>query len=176
MPSKIDLTGKKFHSLTAIEEIEERKSGCVLWKFKCECGKETIHAGYRVKSGQIKSCGCSRKKIKSNTDKFKQNSFSDYKYRANKKKIEFELSFEEFDELTSLNCFYCNSVPELRDRKYKYSGYINGIDRVNSNLGYVKSNVVSCCKNCNIAKNSLTQDEFLKLVSKIYENVILGGK
>jgi hypothetical protein len=177
MTLKVDLSGKKFHSLTAIEEVKERKRRRgVLWKFKCDCGKETIHEGYRVKSGEIKSCGCSRKRIKNNTDKFKRKSFSDYIYRANKKKIEFKLLYEEFDELISSNCFYCNSSPEFRDRKYAYSAYVNGIDRIDSNSGYVKSNVVSCCKHCNIAKNSLSQDEFLKLITKIYENVILSNE
>lgn len=176
MPKKIDLSGKKFNFLTAISEIEERKFGTVLWKFKCDCGNETIHEGYRVKSGIIKSCGCSRKRNINDTNKLKYYSFSDYKYRANKKNIKFELDFYEFDKLTSSNCFYCGSEPEFRSRKYKYNGYINGIDRINPNIGYISSNVVSCCKYCNIAKNSLSQNEFLELISKIYENLVMGDK
>lgn len=175
MPKKLNLSGKKFNSLTAICEIEERSGKVVLWKFKCDCGKETIHDGYRVKSGIIKSCGCSRKRVLNNTHKLKKHNFSDYIYRAKKKNIEFELSFDEFDKLTSLTCFYCGSPPEFRNRKYKYNGYINGIDRIDASIGYTSSNVVSCCKYCNIAKNSLSQDEFLILITKIYENLIVNN-
>ena len=50
------------------------------------------------------------------------------------------------------------------DEPYKYSG----IDRVNSEKGYVKNNVVPCCKVCNIAKHNMSQNDFFNWINKVY--------
>lgn len=56
---RIDITGKKFNKLTAIECVE-RKGNHSFWLFRCECG--VIHRAERSKvtSGLTKSCGCWR--------------------------------------------------------------------------------------------------------------------
>lgn len=48
----------------------------------------------------------------------------------------------------------------------------NGIDRLDSSIGYVKTNVVSCCTKCNYAKHEMTIDEFKEWIKKIYINFI----
>lgn len=57
MPIK-DLTGKRFHSLVAInicgEDIFHRK----IWLCKCDCGKKKEIRGRSLVSGQIVTCGC----------------------------------------------------------------------------------------------------------------------
>lgn len=54
-----DLTGKQFNYLIAIKNMGVDKRGHALWK--CECtacgGEKVVHAG-KLKSGEIKSCGC----------------------------------------------------------------------------------------------------------------------
>ena len=45
----------------------------------------------------------------------------------------------------------------------------NGIDRMNNNIGYEISNVVPCCSVCNKMKSSLSKEEFLTQICKIYE-------
>jgi len=45
--------------------------------------------------------------------------------------------------------------------------HFNGIDRVDSEIGYVPENVVTACKYCNIAKRDMTKDQFLDLVARI---------
>ena len=58
---KLDLTGKRFGSLVAIEESEHRSSrNEVYWKCLCDCGKETTVRIGHLTSGRIKSCGCGR--------------------------------------------------------------------------------------------------------------------
>lgn len=61
----IDLTGQKFGKLTVLklDHIEKSKK---YWLCKCDCGKEKIVNGYSLKRGDTKSCGCLRKKGKSN--------------------------------------------------------------------------------------------------------------
>ena len=36
----------------------------------------------------------------------------------------------------------------------------NGIDRLDSSLGYTKDNIVTCCKICNYAKNKMKFEDF----------------
>lgn len=44
----------------------------------------------------------------------------------------------------------------------------NGIDRVDSAQGYVLTNVVPCCKQCNRAKSDLSREEFLTWVERVH--------
>lgn len=58
--SMIDLTGKKFGRLTAIEYAGSRHGGGALWKLSCECGAVVICDGANLRCGRTKSCGCLR--------------------------------------------------------------------------------------------------------------------
>ena len=80
-----------------------------------------------------------------------------YKRSSEKRGLDFTLSRDEFDLLVEADCHYCGGA-----------GY--GIDRVNSALGYVPSNCVSCCTTCNRMKSSLSVDEFIAHVLRIAES------
>ena len=55
----IDLTGKKFGRLTAIEPLPERSADSnVLWLCQCECGNQKVFKAALLTSGRRKSCGC----------------------------------------------------------------------------------------------------------------------
>ena len=43
----------------------------------------------------------------------------------------------------------------------------NGLDRINNDLGYKISNIVSCCGVCNIMKKRLTVEQFIDQARKI---------
>jgi hypothetical protein len=64
----------------------------------------------------------------------------------------FCLNFDEFKELVTTPCHYCGNLPE-GDR-------FNGIDRIDSSLGYVPENSVPCCRICNRAKSNSPVGEF----------------
>ena len=50
----------------------------------------------------------------------------------------------------------------------QYASYrYNGIDRVDSKIGYVEGNIVPCCEKCNFMKSNLEVDVFLEHVHKI---------
>lgn len=51
------MTGKRFGRLTVIRE-GGRKSGEVAWECLCDCGNIVTVAGYDLRSGNTKSCGC----------------------------------------------------------------------------------------------------------------------
>jgi hypothetical protein len=80
-----------------------------------------------------------------------------------------------FLDLLYRNCTYCgeparNEYNACRksgpvafrgvDYGYKYTG----LDRVDSTMGYPRSNVTPCCGRCNIAKRDLTVEEFFRRV------------
>jgi len=93
--------------------------------------------------------------------------YSNYIRCAGDKHLDFEISQEEFNNLVKEPCHYCNIIQER--------GF-NGIDRLDSNTGYVLDNCVSCCKTCNFMKCSLSADVFLKRIEHIltYNNKIKG--
>ncbi len=161
----IDITNKKFGRLTAINKTNERSSdGGVIWKFRCECGKITFHVGNRVSRGQIISCGCARKSKNAQKSLIKSK-YTDYKYSAKLRKINFNLSFEQFEMLSMKDCNYCGQSPQKCDRKFK--GIFNGIDRIDNTRGYFVENTVACCKQCNLAKNDQNLKDFLNWAKRI---------
>ena len=58
MPRIKDLTGQTFGRLTVIKQAGRYGDGKVLWKCRCECGKERIVHGVDLSRGRTKSCGC----------------------------------------------------------------------------------------------------------------------
>lgn len=57
MRKKLDLTGKTFGRLTAIEEAG-RANKYVLWRCRCACGKESLVRSSALARGEVQSCGC----------------------------------------------------------------------------------------------------------------------
>ena len=57
---KIDITGKRFGFLTAIEPTEQRAGNSVVWRCKCDCGNEKLVAVDLLREGNTQSCGCQK--------------------------------------------------------------------------------------------------------------------
>lgn len=55
-----DIAGQRFGRLLAVEPVEKRSGGSVIWKCRCDCGRESEHAVKALVSGKAQSCGCSR--------------------------------------------------------------------------------------------------------------------
>ena len=86
-----------------------------------------------------------------------------YLRNAKNKKIEFQLTSNQFSGLVSGKCHYCGKKVEFPNN--------NGIDRVNNNLDYIFENCVSCCIDCNIAKSNLSLDNFHNWVDLLKKNI-----
>ena len=54
----VDLAGKKFGRLTAVERNGATKSGNAVWRCRCDCGSESDVESSKLTSGKTKSCGC----------------------------------------------------------------------------------------------------------------------
>lgn len=53
-----DMTNLRFGRLTVLECVGRDNNGNALWRCKCDCGKENIVDGCRLRKGNTKSCGC----------------------------------------------------------------------------------------------------------------------
>ena len=83
--------------------------------------------------------------------------FLTYKNGATKRNLQWILSEEEFADITSKNCYYCNAEPTEKKKKKEFtSRKMNGVDRVDPNIGYNPTNCVPCCKICNYMKQELS--------------------
>jgi len=63
MPNRINIVGKKFGRLMVIKYHHTEK-GVAYWLCRCDCGKTKSIQGGNIKSGNIKSCGCLRKEMR----------------------------------------------------------------------------------------------------------------
>lgn len=188
---KLDLVGKKFGKLTVIQfdkvvitNYKSKKQTDKLWICKCECGTEKTVKQNALVCNRILSCGCRLKEIHKNIG-IKRKSlpkgeaawnvyYSKYKYNAEKRDRIFDITFESFKKFCTSNCKYCGIVPskvEPSGRKtWTVNGTIlvNGIDRVNNNIGYIESNCVPCCSQCNAAKKDFTEKQWNEWLDRIF--------
>ena len=67
-------------------------------------------------------------------------------------------------------CYYCNRPPSnVRTRTSGVKVTYQGLDRIDNEKGYIKDNVVPCCKHCNAFKLDRTQEELYQHVEEIYK-------
>lgn len=190
---KQDLVGESFHRLTVIKKakcpypaISSAKRN--FWLCQCICGKEVIVQTSALRAGKTKSCGCLKAELSSQRGLAlpSQAGFNKllqrYKRQAKKRKLIFSLTDEEFRSITSSKCYYCNADPVMESdlkgvkgiskERITFGRYLyNGIDRVDSSIGYTIQNTVPCCRKCNTWKSDMTQQEFAEHVRNIYEHM-----
>jgi hypothetical protein len=94
------------------------------------------------------------------------NRFCEYRTNAKKRNLDFNLTIEQFEELTEQKCFYC--AGNSKDQDMRSRG--NSIDRKDSKRGYEYENCLPCCRFCNFVKNKLNYKEFMQHIRKIYNN------
>ena len=97
--------------------------------------------------------------------------FGRYQHGAKSRGHSFDLTIEEFEEITKMLCHYCGDTPSNKAQSGKTTGYFfyNGIDRKDNAIGYTKDNSVPCCRVCNRAKNSMLYDDFIAWITRVVE-------
>lgn len=61
MRRKKDLAGQKFGRLTALEPTQLRDpKGYIVWRCRCDCGKEYMASCNELQHSNLQSCGCRR--------------------------------------------------------------------------------------------------------------------
>jgi hypothetical protein len=194
---KAELIGKIINSWKIISFCETvnrvRYYNCIC----LECGIAKKVSGSNIKTGGSKRClDCSHKdRILRQTGKAvckepaqsiaERYLFNTKRKDAKKRGQVWELSREHFLDIIYANCNYCGTAPRKTVNPTKGHNLApsrakecfityNGIDRVDSNIGYTLENTVTCCTICNRAKSDLTLEEFFKWVKNI--NFFINGR
>lgn len=106
--------------------------------------------------------------------------YRQYKNSVKNRNLVFDIEFDTFLNLITKKCYYCGSEPKINlgDSKYFQTGKFerNGLDRIDSKLGYVDNNVVTCCETCNRAKLSMSEEEFYSWINQLYNYLKLNRK
>jgi hypothetical protein len=87
--------------------------------------------------------------------------YNDYKLRANRKDLDFDLSKSFFNEKIKEPCYLCGKKVSMTHK--------NGLDRFDSDIGYIEKNINSCCGNCNMIKRDYKYDDFINKCKLICE-------
>jgi len=188
-----DRTGQRFGKLIAVRRVENlppsgsfgdnrRRRSRVQWLCMCDCGKEKIAQARDLTSRRVKSCGCTTYGPRSSLYRLKNPLppgraarnivFATYRSSARARGLSWELTGEQFDEITGQDCHYCGCPPSM----VKFNPYRNssewvysGIDRKDSSIGYVPGNVLPACRVCNNAKSNMSYDEFMAWIARLTE-------
>ena len=57
----LELKNQIVNGITLLEKTDKKRRGAILWKCKCFCGNIFFAEAYRIKNGEISSCGCKKK-------------------------------------------------------------------------------------------------------------------
>ena len=192
MPQFLDRTNMRYGRLLVIKHTGKDKMGKHLWLCKCECGKEKVVVGDNLSSGKSNSCGCLKAEFlakngnqyglyEDREEALLKVQYSHLKRRHTQRRMVGDIiDFKTFKELSKSPCKYCGLEysKEIEDRlneskkQRRLSDYIlkcNGIDRIDIKKGYTKENSVACCKYCNFAKHTTSEDDFYKWIKRAYE-------
>lgn len=150
--------GTVFNNWTLVKNMRGQKS-----IFRCNiCNKEYLKHTNNIFDGRSKRC----KDCRAMTAEHK--TFTLVKQTAKRRKIKFLITEEEWLNLATKNCYYCDSQPKNCIASYGEFKY-NGLDRIDTTKEYVLENVVPCCRMCNTAKSDHDYETFLDWIEKIYE-------
>jgi hypothetical protein len=172
--------GDRFGRLLVIaqppkDEYDSRSIKRTLFLCRCDCGTERLFDAGNLKKPS-KSCGCIRREhakqigfARRTQAGFFNNYYGEYRRQARNRGIAFELSLVEFTALVKSDCRYCGAPPTLREKK-TFTGLpapVNGVDRTDSNVGYIAGNTVPCCQMCNLMKNHHPLELFISHCRKV---------
>lgn len=179
-----DLTWRRFGHLIverrAIKAEEPtdryRSDWCRWWICRCDCGNTRAVNTKRLCSAKsrVTGCGCMGKK-KAFGEAAKWQFFTMVRANAKRRKKSFSLTLEEFLRLTGASCVYCgiewsSEYPTAK----RFNGIYrhNGIDRIDSKIGYVADNCTTACATCNYAKAEMTIKEFSAWIERVHRNFV----
>ena len=173
------LENKAFGYLTVVKRIGSDKHRKVIWECKCKCGKICEVTTGQLVSGKTTSCGCYHKETCGRFSGYKEISgayWGSVKDAATRREIEFDLPIENAWDLFVHQDRKCSlSGVELsfaRNYKKDIVKQTASLDRINSAKGYTIDNVQWIHKTLNKVKWTLSNEELLDWIIKIYKHRI----
>ena len=141
----IDLTGKRFGKLVAIEPTEERYgNGSVVWKCQCDCGATTIVGSGNLRNGAVKSCGCLRRRLGEDHPNYKTSITDEERYEGRK----YSNYYEWRDAVFARDKYTCQKCGDNRGKNLN-AHHLEPY-KTNPELRTTLSNGVTLCKQCHI--------------------------
>jgi hypothetical protein len=183
MDPKYDLKYQIHNDWFVVRRAPSNKFQDAYWFCVClKCGKQKRVKGSFIRRGVSKNCGCNRARIFKDQNQLAPGEgavrqlMNTYKQMARFKQRPFELTLEQFKELTKGNCHYCG-VPPCQTLTRKHNGgktygtpyQYNGVDRLDSSLGYTLENCVSACGVHNKMKLDMSAEDFLKACKAVVD-------
>jgi hypothetical protein len=166
-----DLKGQTFGSWTVLRFHLYHKCRAAFWMCQCSCGNERSIRGSALFAGKTYQCNaCKGRKAEGVASC--NRAFHSCQASAHKRNYEWDLTLDDFKNITRLPCFYCGAAPGNRVMAPRANGAFiwSGIDRKNNREGYHLENIVPCCKICNVAKSAMSVEEFLEWINRIVEH------
>ncbi|NJO48200.1 MAG: hypothetical protein HC840_00630 [Leptolyngbyaceae cyanobacterium RM2_2_4] len=183
--------GSKHGMLTVQEVVDFKNRDLTNAKYlcKCDCGNTIVVSRNKLMPSKKRSCGClvnakhekwSKMWRKEDGASSYNSAYHRYRSGAKSRELDFNIEFDKFVELVSMNCHYCGSEPlpfngygisQRVNEKTRQRAWIkiNGLDRIDSSLSYTENNVVTCCTRCNLAKMEYSKEDFIAHAIKIAE-------
>jgi len=170
-----NLVGTTSGKWLVIGPVKYLKGKRAMWYFcHCECGTEKFVSRESLTAGTSTKCPCCGPRKYPKGTYAEQQVFLRYKREAKERDLSWNLDRSKFNDLAKQNCFYCSAEPSNITTAWDGSTFrYSGIDRVDNTCGYEPQNVVSCCHECNKAKGSRTQKEFIDWAFQIARTI--GG-
>lgn len=188
------LAGNKYGRITLLEFIGMEKN-LALYRAKCDCGKVMDNYNAYNLTSRAKpttSCGCSRKRPHFSRRKYTESTkaayFLKFKRHLNRqaslgKKCD-DWTVEQWYEVCSKPCYYCGKTDvgniarmSVHGKKnfseqemQEYDLLLNGIDRIDSSIGYTRENSRPCCYRCNVAKSDMKESDFYEMILAIVQH------
>lgn len=169
-----DLIGKQVNRWTVLSLATT--TGRTRLLCRCACGTERTVDGACIRMRSTISCGCYQREVETYPAGLAEHRDLLHRYQAgaNKRRVVWELSEEQFLALIARNCTYCGDAPyQIIRYKGKNTAFLyNGLDRVHNATGYTTANTVPCCEMCNKAKRDLPVEVFVGWISRIHAHVM----
>jgi len=155
-----NLSGTRIGRLLVIRPKEERIGNQAYeWWCRCDCGVEKFIRLSGL-TGNVVSCGCYSRELSKRAKSYLRKRPYEWLYNvflsSTVSKGDTNILYEDFLRFTEISeCYYCQvKIPwptPFRGRQHTSDKYF--LDRMNPFLGYLKSNVVVCCSECNYGKS-----------------------
>lgn len=141
---------------------------------KCECGNKRNVWGCNLKSGKVFCCGCKRRGTGKDNYRFagyediSANYWLNLKKNAEIRNIDLEIT----KEIVWKQYIKQNRKCALSGQRISFADKTASVDRIDSNVGYIPSNIQIVHKIINIMKNKLQDEDFIYWCNLVaYNNV-----
>lgn len=184
---RLDLKGRKIGELTVVgyshSHVQPSGQKRAMWHVECSCGVSKAMSASSLTHGKTLSCGHvgaeKRAKARLLPDNQAEKNYVYLAYRGSAlaRGIIFDIEKQDFLEIIKMDCAYCGCGPSNMRKPRSSNGspfLYNGIDRIDSDLGYVLGNVTASCQRCNFMKGSLGRNEFIEHLKRIISHVEKG--